>query len=324
MISEHNEMRDGMNVTMHMRAELRRAVLPFNPVCIFHSAREYIAMSIHEHIAVSVDAHELVTFKPTIWTLPMPHSRSHRVIAKGIIPPDHFKHLQPLSSLHLPSSRLLIRPPHHPSKLLKPDLLPHHRPLGLILLVNRHAHDPDLIDPPAANLPHEGVKLPPLQIQPALGDGALDGAAALADGDGDADAHELLEAVDVGDEVGVEVVRVERVPEVAVGALLEEGVEVGELLDGFGERGVGDGGGGEGGGRGRGGGGGRGRGEDVRGEEVQAEGEVGGGEDGEGFDEDIGDGFVAGEVRVELVSVRRRRGGLLVGGCLGGAGGWRR
>lgn len=38
-------------------------------------------------------------------------------------------------------------------------------------------------------------------------------------------------------------------------------------------------------------------------EEVEAEGEVGGGEDGEGFDEDVGDGFVAGEVRVELVSV---------------------
>ncbi len=64
---------------------------------------------------------------------------------------------------------------------------------------------------------------------------------------------------------------------------------MGELLDGFGERGVGGVGG---------------RGEDVRGEEVQAEGEVGGGEDGEGFDEDVGDGFVAREVRVELVSGR--------------------
>ena len=66
MISEHNEMRDGMNVTMHMRAELRRAEFPFNSVCIFDSAREYKAMSIHKHIAVSVDAHDLVTFKPTI------------------------------------------------------------------------------------------------------------------------------------------------------------------------------------------------------------------------------------------------------------------
>ena len=37
-------------------------------------------------------------------------------------------------------------------------------------------------------------------------------------------------------------------------------------------------------------------------EEVEGEREVWGGEDGEGFDEDVGDGFVAGEVRVELVS----------------------
>ncbi len=62
---------------------------------------------------------------------------------------------------------------------------------------------------------------------------------------------------------------------------------MGELLDGFGQGRVGGVGG---------------RGEDVRGEQVQAEGKVGGGEDGEGFDEDVGDGFVAREVRVELVS----------------------
>lgn len=41
---------------------------------------------------------------------------------------------------------------------------------------------------------------------------------------------------------------------------------------------------------------------------MQAEGEVGGGEDGEGFDEDVGDGFVAGEVGVELVSDLAREG----------------
>lgn len=42
--------------------------------------------------------------------------------------------------------------------------------------------------------------------------------------------------------------------------------------------------------------------EDVGREEVQAEGEVRGGENGKGFREDVGDGFVAEEVRVELVS----------------------
>ena len=44
--------------------------------------------------------------------------------------------------------------------------------------------------------------------------------------------------------------------------------------------------------------------EDVRGQEVQGEGEVWRGKDGEGFGEDGGDGVVAEEVGVELVSVR--------------------
>lgn len=38
----------------------------------------------------------------------------------------------------------------------------------------------------------------------------------------------------------------------------------------------------------------------------QAEGEVRAGEDGEGLDEDVGDGLVAGEVRVELVAAALR------------------
>lgn len=42
---------------------------------------------------------------------------------------------------------------------------------------------------------------------------------------------------------------------------------------------------------------------------MEAEGEVRGGEDGEGFDEDVGDGFVAGEVWVELVSSEGAGGG---------------
>jgi hypothetical protein len=41
----------------------------------------------------------------------------------------------------------------------------------------------------------------------------------------------------------------------------------------------------------------------VRWEEVEGEGKIRGREDGKGFDEDVGDGFVAGEVWVELVSV---------------------
>lgn len=42
----------------------------------------------------------------------------------------------------------------------------------------------------------------------------------------------------------------------------------------------------------------------MRWEEVQGEGEVGGGEDGERLDEDVGDGFVFGEVGVELISAQ--------------------
>lgn len=41
---------------------------------------------------------------------------------------------------------------------------------------------------------------------------------------------------------------------------------------------------------------------DVAGQERQAKGEVGAGEDGKGLDEDVGDGLVAGEVRVKLVA----------------------
>lgn len=46
--------------------------------------------------------------------------------------------------------------------------------------------------------------------------------------------------------------------------------------------------------------------EGVDGQQRQAEGEVGAGEDGEGLDEDVGDGLVAGEVRVELVAAAMR------------------
>jgi hypothetical protein len=40
----------------------------------------------------------------------------------------------------------------------------------------------------------------------------------------------------------------------------------------------------------------------VAGEEREAERKVWAGEDGKGLDEDVGDGLIAGEVRVELVS----------------------
>ena len=126
----------------------------------------------------------------------------------------------------------------------------------------------------------------------------------LADLAGDADADQVLEAGDVGAEVGVEVVRGEGAPEEGVLGGFEEGGEVGELLDGFAEVGraawglrVVFEGGREGGGGG--------------GEEGEAQAEGWGGEDGERFDEDVGYGFWVGEVGVELVS------GGECGGCNG-------
>lgn len=134
-----------------------------------------------------------------------------------------------------------------------------------------------------------------MQAEPPLHDLPPHFATALADRDGDPHAHQLLEAGHVGDEVGVQIVAVEGGPESLVVGLREERVEGGELLHGFGEGGVA--------GSGEGGGCGQLRGEDVWGEEMEAEAEVRRGEDGEGLDEDVGGGFVAGKVGIELVAV---------------------
>ena len=183
-------------------------------------------------------------------------------------------------------------------------ILPYDGALCFILLIHRHHHHAGLpalhlililtlIDPPPANINNEPLKLPPLQTQPALEHAPLDLATALPHRDRDPHAHQLLEPVDVGDQVGVEVVAVERGPERLVAGLRQEVVEHGEFLHGFGQRRVA-------GRRERRGA--RVRGEDVWRQEVQAEREVGRGEDGEGFDEDVGRRFFAREMRVELVA----------------------
>ncbi|KAL9606916.1 MAG: hypothetical protein Q9167_008111, partial [Letrouitia subvulpina] len=115
----------------------------------------------------------------------------------------------------------------------------------------------------------------------------------------------LLEPAHVRDQVRVQVVAVERAPELLVPRAAQQRVEERELLHGFGQRGV----------AGRGGGAGAdaagARGQNVRRQEVTGEGEVWGREHGEGFDEDVGDGLVAREVWVELVSASS---GLAAGG----------
>jgi hypothetical protein len=191
-----------------------------------------------------------------------------------------------------PLRSLLIGSTNNSGELINLDILRNHRALRLVLLVKWDL-DIGTLDLPATDLADELLEDGSGHAEPGLEDRALHLADGLGNGLCDADANQLLEAGDVGDEVGVEIVAIEGAPEFAVGGAGEEIVEDVELLDCFGEgciascwerRGGGD------------------RLEDMCWEEVQAEGEVWGGEDGEGLDEDIGDGLVAGEVWVELVS----------------------
>ena len=191
------------------------------------------------------------------------------------------------------SSRLLVASPDHPPKHIHPDPFTFDFALGLVLRVRRDRHLLPLDPPPTRLLAKLGQPVAS-QIEPAAQHRRLDLAERLADLARDADADQVLEAGDVGVEVGVEVVALERGPELRVLGRLEEGGEEGELLDRFCEVGrrdrgvdvlVGDGG---------------------RGQEGEAEGEDGRGEDGERFDEDVGHGFRVQEVGVELVSGLRR------------------
>jgi hypothetical protein len=137
------------------------------------------------------------------------------------------------------------------------------------------------------------VELVALDVQPALEHVALHLLHALADDHCDANFHDLLEALNIGDQVVIKVITLKCVPEVGVAGAGELLVENAQVLHGFGES--------AGGGcdailR---------RHNSVGGQKGEAQAEVGRGEDCEGFDEDVGDGLVAGKVRVELVSVRR-------------------
>jgi hypothetical protein len=183
---------------------------------------------------------------------------------------------------------LLVSALDQAAELVELDVLAHSGAAGLVLLVEGHV-DGVAVDLPAAHLGDEVVELVALDVQPALEHVALHLLHALADNNRDADLHDFLETLHVGDQVGVEVVALEGVPEVGVAGACELLVEDAQVVHGFGE--------GAGGRRdtilcGH---------DGVCGQEGQAKAEVRGGEDCEGFDEDVGDGLVAGEVRVELV-----------------------
>jgi hypothetical protein len=179
---------------------------------------------------------------------------------------------------------------------VKLDILPHNSALGLVVLVDRHL-DLAALNSPSTHAADEVLEFFARQVKPRLEDALVNLTHSLADSGGNAHAHQLLEARDIGDEVGVQVVRVQGRPEGSVVGALEQVPQLVQLLNGFRKRGVAGGGvvGGRGEGR-----------EGVDGQQRQAEGEVGAGKDGEGLDEDVGDGLVAGEVRVELVAAVMR------------------
>jgi hypothetical protein len=192
---------------------------------------------------------------------------------------------------------LLVRSPNDPRKLLYLDILPHNGAFGLVLLVQRDLDDGSL-ETPAAGTTDELLKRLALHPQPRFQDGPLDFPHRLRDGERDPDPDQLFEAGDVGNQVGVEIIAVQGAPKCGVRRLAEKVVENVQLLDGLGERGIAGcwecGGGGDGF-------------QDVRWEEVEGEREVGGRENGQALDEDVGDGLIFGEVRVELVPVEAHR-----------------
>jgi hypothetical protein len=174
---------------------------------------------------------------------------------------------------------------------IKLDVLPHNRALSLVVLVDGNR------DLGTVHLPAYGtdklVKVAALHVQPRFQNALVDLPHRLADGGGYPHAHQLLEARHVGDQVGVQVVRVECRPKGSVVGALEQISQVVQLLHGLGQ--------------------GRVTGcwvmccrvegcEDVAREQGEAEREVRAGEDGEGLDKNVGDGLIAREMRVELVS----------------------
>ena len=177
--------------------------------------------------------------------------------------------LSPLSR-RLSRQSILPRPLNHPREHINANILPNLRLLSLVIRVARHL-DIITLDRPLAHLADELLGSLEVEAQPRLQVRQADLPKGLRDEVGDAVPDDVLEAVDVGDEVGADVVAVERRPEPLVLGALEGRVEVAEGRHGLVELGAG----------GRGG---------V--DEVEGEGELWGGELRHGFDEDVADDFI--------------------------------
>lgn len=198
---------------------------------------------------------------------------------------------------------LLKSPPDDAAKLLDAEFFISDLRADLIFLVGRypeHAGVAVAVRRPRASAADEGGDLGGvLEGEPVHHGLGLDLAVNLCDLSDDAPADELLEAGDVGDEVGVDVVAVECRPKVLVLRRLEQRVELRQLLHGLdelgdlhGERIL----------RRFGGGGGAGEWLGVRRQQREGKGESRGREDGQRFCEDVGRGLGVEQIRVELVA----------------------
>ena len=132
-------------------------------------------------------------------------------------------------SLSYCSCWLLIRPLDNPCKFyahvsraspnlygyeltVKFDVFTDNGALSLVILVDGHLNLVT-IDIPSTYATNKMVEFASREVQPRLEDASVNLAYCLADSGGNAYAHELFKAGDVGNQVGVEVVRVERGPE---------------------------------------------------------------------------------------------------------------
>ena len=171
---------------------------------------------------------------------------------------------------------------------------------GLVLLVggdlDNGAVGAGLVDLPAADLGDELLKgLTAPQVKPLLENLGVDLTECLANLNSDADADQLLEAGDIGGQIGVEIIGVQGGPELSVLGRLKERGEARKLLNGFNEVGglrcgLGLGAGGEG--------------LSVGGEQGEAKRESRGWENGKRLSKDVGDGLSLEKVGVELVAAQ--------------------
>lgn len=95
------------------------------------------------------------------------------------------------------------------------DILAHNGSSGLVLLVEGNA-DSAALNTPAANLLDKLVKSLAVQVEPRLENSTVNTLHGLTDDNSLADAHQLLEALDIGDQIGVEVIAVKCGPELVV------------------------------------------------------------------------------------------------------------